>query len=140
MHTSTVTVAILDFDAGTKFQLKESEVEIQTTRGSGPGGQHRNKTDSCVIATHKPTGMSVRIDSRSQHQNRAVALQVLAARLASDEAERNRVARAESRKTQMGSGMRGDKIRTYRTQDDKVTDHRSGKTWSLKKWSRGDWE
>ncbi len=84
--------------------------------------------------------MSVRIDSRSQHQNRAVALQVLAARLASEEAERNRVARAESRKTQTGSGMRGDKIRTYRTQDDKVTDHRSGKTWSLKKWSRGDWE
>lgn len=84
--------------------------------------------------------MNVRIDSRSQHQNRAVALQVLAARLASDQAEKNRVARDTSRKEQMGSGMRGDKVRTYRTQDDRVTDHRSGKTWKLKDWARGNWD
>ena len=135
-----MTVAVLDPEDGERFKLNEADVEIRTTRGSGPGGQHRNKTDSCVIATHTPTGMSVRIDSKSQHQNRALALQVLAARLADEAAERNRFARDASRKEQMGSGMRGDKVRTYRSQDDRVTDHRTNRTWSLKAWTRGTWD
>jgi len=140
MQTSTVTVAVLHPDAPTRFRLNESDVDIQTTRGSGPGGQHRNKTDSCVVATHKPTGLRVRVDMRSQHQSRSVALQILAAKLNEAEEGRAREARDAARRGQVGTGMRGDKIRTYRTQDDRVTDHRTNKTWSLKSWLRGQWE
>src|SRR5271166_5311967 len=82
VQTSTVTVAVLDPDAVVGNVLDYRDVEIVTTRGSGPGGQNRNKTDSCVIATHKPSGLAVRIDNeRSQHQNKAMAYKVLAARL-----------------------------------------------------------
>lgn len=139
MQTSTVTVAVLDPEAPSGITLDPNDVDISTTRGSGPGGQHRNKTDSCVIATHKPSGLTVRIDMRSQHQSRSMALKVLQAQLA--ELSRNRVQhdRNDARRQQVGTGMRGDKIRTYREQDDRVTDHRTGNTWSFKKWSRGDW-
>lgn len=139
VHTSTVTVAILDSEPKPDFHLNDAEVEIRTARGSGPGGQHRNKTDSCVTATHTPSGLSVRVDMRSQHQSRAMALQILAAKLADGAAERHRSKRDERRRTQVGSGMRGDKVRTYREQDDKVTDHRTGQTWKLKTWRRGEW-
>lgn len=140
VQTSTVTVAVLDPDAPTRFKLNEADVDIQTTRGSGPGGQHRNKTDSCVVATHRPSGLTVRVDMRSQHQSRSTALQILAARIAEAEEERARSARANDRKAQVGSGMRGDKIRTYRAQDDRVTDHRTNASWSLKTWLRGQWD
>lgn len=131
---------MLDPDATTRFRLNEADVDIQTTRGSGPGGQHRNKTDSCVVATHKPSGVTVRVDMRSQHQSRSIALQILSARLAEAEEDKTRQARASARREQVGSGMRGDKVRTYRTQDDRVTDHRTNRTWSLKSWSRGLWD
>lgn len=88
---------------------------------------------------HKPTGTQVRIDNeRSQQQNRVTALKLLAARLY--EVERNKLlqARDADRKNQAGSGMRGDKIRTYRTQDDQITDHRTGEKWKLSKWMKGD--
>lgn len=130
---------MLDPDVGSRFRLNESEVEIRTTRGSGPGGQHRNKTDSCVVATHTPTGTKVRVDMKSQHQSRTVALQILATKLAEGAAEKTQAKRDAKRKAQVGSGMRGDKIRTYREQDDRVTDHRTGQTWKLKAWRRGDW-
>lgn len=134
-----MTVAVLDPDKRGRTILDERDVEITTTRGTGPGGQHRNKTDSCVVARHRPTGQTVRVDMRSQHQSRAMALQILAARL--DEAARETLERDRNaaRRTQLGSGMRGDKIRTYREQDDRVTDHRTGQTFSLKKWLRADW-
>lgn len=140
VQTSTVTVAVLDPDAVMGSALNYQDVEIVTTRGSGPGGQNRNKTDSCVIATHRPSGLSVRIDNeRSQHQNKAMAYKVLAARLY--EAERDRIAseREKDRKQQVGTGMRGDKVRTYRTQDDQVNDHRTGQRWRLQDWTRGIW-
>ena len=140
VHTSTVTVAIMDPDVIVGSALDVRDVEIMTTRGSGPGGQNRNKTDSCVIATHRPTGLAVRIDNeRSQHQNKAMAYKVLAARLY--EAERDRVAaeREKDRRQQVGTGMRGDKVRTYRTQDDQVNDHRTGQRWRLQDWTRGIW-
>jgi peptide chain release factor 1 len=114
-------------------------VEIATSRGSGPGGQNRNKIESCVTATHVPTGLSVRIDMKSQHQSKAMALKVLAGRLYQLEREKADAARAAERAQQMGSGMRGDKIRTYRTQEDQVTDHRTEQKWNLTKWLRGDW-
>lgn len=120
--------------------LDERDVDIVTTRGTGPGGQHRNKVESCVVATHKATGLKVRVDMRSQHQSKAMALKILASRLQEAEASGSAAGRANERRQQVGSGMRGDKVRTYRTQDDRVTDHRSNQTWSLKQWMRGDWD
>lgn len=140
VHTSTVTVALMDADSSNSFHLDLKEVEIQTARGGGPGGQHRNKIESCVTAIHKPTGLRVRVDLRSQHQSKAMALKILAARLQEQAETQAGQDKAALRKQQCGSGMRGDKIRTYRTQDDRVTDHRTNRTWSLKKWLRGDWE
>jgi peptide chain release factor 1 len=139
VQTSTVTVAVIDADAAPNTRIDPSDVEISVSRGSGPGGQHRNKTESCVTATHRPTGISVRIDMRSQHQSRAMALRILAERVEERLAAANHVARERERKKQVGTGMRGDKVRTYRTQDDQVTDHRTGQKWRLSRWIRGDW-
>jgi len=138
-HTSTVTVAVLDPEAAVRYKLDLSQVDIKATRGSGPGGQHRNKTDSCIVAKHKPTGVTVRVDMKSQHQSRTMALEILAAKLLEAQAGKKRQGRDAQRKQQVGSGMRGDKIRTYREQDDKVVDHRTGRSWQLKKWKRGQW-
>lgn len=140
VQTSTVTVAVLDPAVVVGQALNYNDVDITTTRGSGPGGQNRNKTDSCVIATHRPTGLSVRIDNeRSQHQNKATAYKVLAARLYEAERERLFTQREADRRQQVGSGMRGDKVRTYRSQDDQVNDHRTGQRWRLQDWVRGIW-
>jgi peptide chain release factor 1 len=130
----------MDPDAVTGQALNPHDVEIATSRGSGPGGQNRNKIESCVIATHRPTGLQVRIDNeRSQHQNKAMAMKVLAARLYEAERERNVASKNTDRQKQVGSGQRGDKVRTYRTQDDQVTDHRQGLKFRLSKWYDGDW-
>lgn len=140
VQTSTVTVAVLDPDTQCGSALDHRDVDIVTARGSGPGGQNRNKTESCVIATHRPSRLQVRIDNeRSQGQNKAMAYKVLAARLY--DAERSRVSalRDTERKQQVGTGQRGDKVRTYRTQDDQVTDHRTGVKTRLSKWYNGDW-
>ena len=139
VHTSTVTVAVLDPLQRTRFALDPSEVEIKKSLGTGPGGQHRNKTESCVTATHRPTGLAVRVDMRSQHQSLSMALAILTAKLAEGEEQASLTARNLARRSQTGSGMRGDKIRTYREQDDRVTDHRSGRVVSLSSWLRGQW-
>lgn len=140
VHTSTVTVAVLDPDAVMGSSLNYQDVEITTARGSGPGGQNRNKTESCVIATHRPSGLQVRIDNeRSQHQNKAMAFKVLAARLYDAERERLDAQRRKERQSQVGSGQRGDKVRTYRTQDDQITDHRTGVKMRLAPWYDGIW-
>jgi peptide chain release factor 1 len=139
VHTSTVTVAVLNPEDCSTFKLDERDVDIKTSRGSGPGGQHRNKTDSCVTATHIPTGVSVRIDMKSQHKSKEMALKILASKIGKSQANAERQHRDKLRKEQVGTGQRGDKIRTYRQQDDQVNDHVTGKTWTLKKWMRGDW-
>lgn len=139
VHTSTVTVAVLDPCAGERFVLDLREVEIKKSLGTGPGGQHRNKTESCVTATHRPTGVAVRVDMRSQHQSLAMALRILATKLADADATQRKAHRDGERRGQVGSGMRGDKIRTYRTQDDRVTDHRTNGTFALRAWMRGEW-
>lgn len=139
VHTSTVTVAVLDPEQTQTNTLNEKDVDIKVSRGSGPGGQHRNKTDSCVTATHIPTGLSVRIDMRSQHQSRETALKVLSAKVFDIHNEQTSDARKKLRKEQVGTGMRADKIRTYREQEDQVNDHITGKHWKLKNWMRGDW-
>lgn len=140
VQTSTVTVVVLDPDEVQGIALNYQDVDITTTRGSGPGGQNRNKTESCVVATHRPSGLQVRIDNeRSQHQNKAMAYKVLAARLYDVEKQRIDVVREKERRDQAGTGQRGDKVRTYRMQDDQVTDHRTGVKSRLTKWCDGDW-
>lgn len=131
MHTSTVTVVVFEpNEQETKLDL--SQVDLFTARGSGNGGQHRNKTDSCVTLIDRRSGVKVRIDGRSQHQNKRKAFGILEERLSSaakaEEAQRLARLKAE----QAGSGMRGDKVRTYREQDDTVTDHRTEKKTRLK--------
>lgn len=125
VHTSTVTVAAFEWLAPQAFRLDERDIEVFTTKDSGPGGQHRNKTESCVVMRHRPTGIEAKAATKSQHDNRRTARAVLEARVA--EHFRQIVAQRLSgeRRQQVGSGQRGDKIRTYREQDDQVTDHRS---------------
>jgi len=141
VQTSTITVAVLDMvnDYDRNHELNMKEIDITTTRGSGPGGQHRNKVESCVVVTHIPTGIVIRLDSKSQHQNKMLALKILKSKLA--ELQQNKIqAQANlNRKEQVGSGMRGDKIRTYRERDDIVIDHRTDQKWSLGAWLKGNW-
>lgn len=116
-------------------------MEWSTCRGSGAGGQHRNKTESAVQMTHIPTGIRVRVENeRSQHQNRELALRILAARIQEHRLRESTAARDKTRKDQVGSGMRGDKIRTVRQQDGIVTDHLSGNKIRYKDYLRGIWE
>jgi peptide chain release factor 1 len=139
VQTSTITVAVMNPDAPKNFQIPEADIETKASRGSGPGGQHRNKTESCITATHIPTGVTVRVDMRSQFQSRSMALRILTAKIYSEHLEMSKTTKDKTRRDQVGTGMRGDKVRTYRSQDDRVTDHRTGKTWKLSKWSRGEW-
>jgi peptide chain release factor 1 len=140
VQTSTITVAVLEEPRRGVLTIRPEDVDIETMRGSGAGGQHRNKTDSAVRARHRPTGIEVRCESeRSQHQNRDLALRVLAARVADRDRATITDARAADRRQQVGSGMRGDKRRTIRAQDDQVTDHVDGRTWRYKTYARGDW-
>jgi peptide chain release factor 1 len=140
VHTSTITVAVLPEPAEAELRIAEGDLAWVSCRGSGAGGQHRNKTESAVIVTHRPTGLAVRCESeRSQHQNRATAISLLRARLFAAETERRSATLAADRRRQVGSGMRGDKRRTIRCQDGAVTDHLTGRTWTLRDYQRGEW-
>lgn len=139
VQTSTVTVAVLAAESGSGNTFDINDVTFKATTGTGPGGQHRNKTASCIVAVHEPTGIKARIDGRYQHRNKAVATKVLAERYRTLVAEAQAAATNSVRREQIGAGMRGDKIRTYRTKDDKVVDHRTGQRWSLAQWMKGEW-
>lgn len=114
------------------WRLSERDIEVFTTKDSGPGGQHRNKTESCVVMRHKPTGIEAKAASKSQHDNRRAAREVLEARVAAHFAEAAKASTDHARRQMVGSGMRGDKIRTYRAQDDVVTDHATGQKLRLR--------
>lgn len=109
-----------------EWALPEKDIQTWTTKDTGPGGQHRNKTESCVVMRHVPTGIEAKAAAKSQLQNRKTARQMLEARVAAHYQALSRQHLAQNRKTQVGSGMRGDKVRTYREQDDLATDHRNG--------------
>ena len=139
MHTSTVTVAVFDTSKlKTEAVFKLSDVFIRYTKDTGPGGQHRNKTESCVVAKHLPTGIEVKSSLKCQHQNKRLALEELEQRVNEHAANRHWQAVKEDRMAQVGSGMRGDKVRTYREQDGTVTDHATEKKASLKQLIMGD--
>jgi peptide chain release factor 1 len=140
VHTSTITVAVLPEPAPVEVRVLERDLEWSTCYGTGPGGQKRNKTESTVLLTHRPTGLQVRCESsRSQQHNRVAALALLRARLWAREQGRLHEARATDRREQVGSGMRGDKRRTIRSQEGMVVDHPTGRRWPLHAYLRGQW-
>lgn len=126
IHTSAATVAVMpEPDETQAVQLNPSELRIDTYRASGAGGQHINKTDSAVRVTHLPTGITAECqDGRSQHSNKAKALQVLTARLQEKDRSERAAAEAATRKGLIGSGDRSDRIRTYNFPQGRLTDHR----------------
>ncbi|WP_294550954.1 peptide chain release factor 1 [uncultured Pseudoflavonifractor sp.] len=140
IHTSTVTVAVLPEAEEVDVDINPADIEMQVFRSSGAGGQHINKTSSAVRLIHKPTGMVVECQQeRSQFQNRDKAMQILRSRLY--EAERQRVSAewSEERRSQVGTGMRNERIRTYNFPQGRLTDHRIGLTlYKLEDVMNGD--
>ncbi|NII74421.1 peptide chain release factor 1 [Dyella sp. SG562] len=128
VHTSTATVAVLpELDGIEEIQIAPADLKVDTFRASGAGGQHVNKTDSAIRITHLPSGIVVECqDERSQHKNRARAMSLLKARLLDEAQSKQTAEQAESRRLQVGSGDRSQRIRTYRYKDNLVTDHRIG--------------
>jgi len=139
IHTSAATVAVLPEVEDVEIEINDGDLRIDTYRSSGAGGQHVNKTDSAVRITHLPTGVVVTSSEKSQHQNRARAMKVLKARLYDMQREALDSARASARKSQVGSGDRSERIRTYNFPQGRVTDHRINLTlYNLAKVIEGE--
>ena len=140
IHTSAVTVAVLPEAEEVDIHIDANDLQIDVYRSSGPGGQSVNTTDSAVRITHKPTGMVVTCqDEKSQHKNKAQALRVLRARLLDQKIQEEADERSANRRSQVGSGDRSERIRTYSFPQNRLTDHRIGLTlYSLEQIMEGD--
>lgn len=133
MHTSTVTVAVIDTQQQTTSSINDNECKIEWYSGTGAGGQHRNKHQNSCRITHLPTGIVVTAQCRSRQNSLAEAVAELQRRVDQIAQNNYNTVIAQNRKCQVGTGMRGDKIRTYRFQDDRVQDHVTNKTASTKR-------
>jgi len=139
IHTSAATVAVLPEVEDVEIEINDADLRIDTYRSSGAGGQHVNKTDSAVRITHLPTGVVVTSSEKSQHQNRAKAMKNLKVRLYDMQRQALDSARSEDRKSQVGSGDRSERIRTYNFPQGRVTDHRINLTlYNLPRVMEGD--
>ena len=142
IHTSTVTVAVLPEVDDVEIEINPADLQIDTFRASGAGGQHVNKTESAIRITHIPTGVVVECqDERSQHKNKDKAMKVLRSKLYEASLAEQTDAIAKERKSQVGTGDRSERIRTYNFPQGRVTDHRIGLTlYSLDTFMDGDIE
>ncbi len=130
IHTSTVTVAVLPEAEEEDVEIRPDDLRIDTYRSSGAGGQHVNVTDSAVRITYLPENVVVACqDERSQHKNKAKALQILRSKILAARTEKQQAELAKERKTQIGTGERAEKIRTYNWPQDRITDHRIKQNW-----------
>ena len=139
IHTSAATVAVLPEAEDVDIQIDQNDIRIDTMRSSGAGGQHVNTTDSAVRITHTPSGIVVTSSEKSQHRNREIAMQVLKTRLFDLERQKVADARASDRASQVGSGDRSERIRTYNFPQGRMTDHRINLTlYKLDQVMQGD--
>lgn len=135
-HTSTATVAILE-PSETNVEINEKDIIVRTARGTGPGGQHRNTSDTKVTITHKPTGIVVKADTRSQHKSRELARDELGRRLVNAAELDARASRNSERLRHISSSERPVKSFTHNTQRSIVIDHETNKQWNMKTFMRG---
>jgi peptide chain release factor 1 len=140
VHTSTVTVAVMSADAVKSTQIPEHDLRIEWYSGTGAGGQNRNKVMNSCRITHIPSGIVATAQTRDRSNSLKLAKDTIIDKVKTETTVSHQQKQSADRKLQVGTGMRGDKIRTYRFQDDTVTDHRSDKKMSAKKVLAGNFD